>query len=305
MTSVAVIIPCYRDASTLAQALDSVRAQSRPADEIIVVNDASPETVQIEAVLRAYPEVRYLQNPENAGLAATRNNGLRASTCDVVSFLDADDQLHPDKLKLQLSVLETDPDGAVTCGVRLFAQRGATAPEALPTGRLPVAVFRRSSALLFRNRLTGAALMARRDLLLKYGPYDPVLRSCEDFDLWLRLLEHQVTVRKICLPLYGYYVNPQGLSKSYRNISSWELTVLGKHFAATGQGRPKRLFESLVYAVWLSKHLVRAARASDDVLRATTLQQADRLVRHRLLAKPFAALARSGFFSLLTRRSGA
>ena len=57
---VSVVIPCYKDAGTLARALDSVLGQSRPVDEIIVVNDASPESREIEAVMGGYPQVRYI-----------------------------------------------------------------------------------------------------------------------------------------------------------------------------------------------------------------------------------------------------
>lgn len=297
MTTVAVIIPCFRDAATLGWAIDSVLAQSHRVDEIIVVNDASPETDAIDEVIKRYPGVVYLLNPTNQGLAATRNNGLRAAKSDVVSFLDADDQLHPDKVKLQLSILESSSLLAVTCGVSLFAKPGRCLFEAGQSTSLPVSVFQNSRALLFRNRLTGAALMIRRDLLLQHGGYDPSLRSCEDFDLWLRLLDAKVKVLKLSLPLYSYYVNPTGLSKNYRNISAWELTVLSKYFARNKTGR---LQESVVLFFWLSKHLVRASLSADTVLADTTVLNAQRLFRLKLMQKLFCMLAGRGFFSWLS-----
>lgn len=89
--------------------------QSRPADEIIVVNDASPETKEIESVLAAYPQVKYIVNATNLGLAATRNVGVRVTSADIVSFLDADDRLHPQKIELQLSLFR--PESAVSSGI--------------------------------------------------------------------------------------------------------------------------------------------------------------------------------------------
>ena len=116
---VSVVIPCYKDAHTLARALDSVLGQSRQVDEIIVVNDASPESHEIEAVMDGYPQVRYIINSQNMGLAATRNVGVEMATGDVISFLDADDQLHPQKIEFQCSILK---DGsAVSCDSVRFA----------------------------------------------------------------------------------------------------------------------------------------------------------------------------------------
>lgn len=294
VTTVSVIIPCFRDAATLGWAIDSVLAQSHRVDEIIVVNDASPETEAIEDVIRRYPEVRYLVNPINEGLAATRNNGLRAAKSDVVSFLDADDQLHPEKIKLQLALLESDFPVAVTCSVSLFDQPGPCVFEAGQSLPLSVSVFQKSRSLLFRNRLTGAALMIRRELLLKHGGYDSTLRSCEDFDLWLRLLDAKVKVIKLQLPLYSYYVNPTGLSKNYRNISVWELTVLAKYFAGNKMGR---WLESVVLFFWLSKHLVRASLSADTVLAELTVLNAQRLFRLRFMMHLFCTLASSGVLS--------
>lgn len=294
VTTVAVIIPCFRDAATLGWAIDSVLAQSHRVDEIIVVNDASPETEAIESVIRRYPEVMYLVNPRNEGLAATRNNGLRAAKSDVVSFLDADDQLHPEKIKRQLALLESDFPVAVTCSVSLFNQPGPCVFEAGQSLPLSVTVFQKSRSLLFRNRLTGAALMIRRELLLKHGGYDATLRSCEDFDLWLRLLDAKVKVIKLQLPLYAYYVNPTGLSKNYRNISAWELTVLTKYFAGNKMGK---WLESVVLFFWLSKHSVRASLSADVELAEMTVLNARRLFRLRSMVYLFCTLADSGVFS--------
>lgn len=298
MTTVAVIIPCFRDAATLGWAIDSVLAQSHRVNEVIVVNDASPETEAIEAVLECYPEVRYLVSQTNQGLAATRNIGLLAAKSDVVSFLDADDQLHPEKIRLQLSVLKNDLSVAVTCDVSLFDQPGPRAFDAGQSGRLSVSFFENSKSLLFRNKLTGAALMARRELLLEHGGYDASLRSCEDFDLWLRLLDAKVKVIKLSLPLYSYYVNPAGLSKNYRNISSWELAVLTKYFS---RNKVSRLYESIVLFFWLSKHFARASLSADAELAEMTILNAQRLFRLKFMARLFCLLSGSGFFTLLAK----
>lgn len=300
LNSVAVIIPCYRDANTLARALDSVRAQTHGVNEVIVVNDASPETAAIEQVLTNYPEVIYKKNQTNIGLAATRNVGVDLSTSDIVSFLDADDQLHPQKIELQLALCAGEV--AVTCGVR----RVSTACECAMISRFKGGDIEtktvKKARFLFRNSLTGAALMIRRDIFLRMGGYDSSLRSCEDFDLWLRLISSRIKVISIDCPLYFYYYNPHGLSNNFRNISRWELIVLNKHLTAG-------FWTSIVLCVWLGKHVVRARWTRDNVLLDETFENANCFVHPQWLAKLFVWFAKRlpmTFVSLVSRgRNGA
>src|SRR4029450_1113854 len=89
---VSVVIPCYRQAHFLTEAIASALRQSYSNLEIIVVDDGSPDNT--EEVVRRFPGVRYIRQ-RNQGLAAARNAGVRASTGDFVIFLDADDRLVP------------------------------------------------------------------------------------------------------------------------------------------------------------------------------------------------------------------
>lgn len=258
---VSVVIPCYKDARTLARALDSVLGQSRPVDEIIVVNDASPESREIEAVLGCYPEVRYIINSQNMGLAATRNVGVEKATGEVISFLDADDELHPQKIQLQLDLYR--PDCAVACGVVRIADERGTDRVVSYSGVLKYSEVRDSSKLIRRNNLTGASLLISRELFLSHGGYDADLRSCEDFDLWLRLLDAGVTVFKIDMPLYLYRINAGGLSRNFFNISYWELMVVRKYLARCCQRGVSMKGEGMTLFIWLFKHFVRYEQCRD------------------------------------------
>ena len=110
---VSVIIPCFKNSSTLSEAIDSVLAQSYPVNEIIVVNDCSPETPEINSIINSCPSVRSGVNSRNIGLAASRNVGANLSTSELLRFLDADDLLHPHKIELQCSIYT--PGIAVSC----------------------------------------------------------------------------------------------------------------------------------------------------------------------------------------------
>lgn len=294
MKLVAVVIPCYRDAATLRDALASVYAQTYSVDEVVVVNDCSPETEAIEIVLRDFPGVVYIKNKNNIGLAASRNVGVHASTCDVVSFLDADDVLHPQKIEIQLRVF--DAGAAVSCKVRRFGGGLKDEHVVRYNDKYKTKEYADSREIILRNHLTGAALLISRELLLSVGGYDERLRSCEDFDLWLRLLDAGVKVKLISLPLYFYRINESGLSKNYTNISYWELQVLRKYFKRHARGGLDSPQDSRIWAFWLIKHLLRFELSLSDELRRETRKNIALLEKFPFLAISLMAIDKSRLF---------
>ena len=270
---VSVVIPCFRNAATISRALDSVNAQTRTVNEIIVVNDASPESLEIEHVLTGYPDVVYVKNPVNVGPSASRNVGLSKASGDVIAFLDADDEYHPQKIAIQLMLLT--PESVVTCRTRRFAApvpRGSLVVYDMPA---PTRVVNRIGAQVVRNTLPGAALMAHRGLLQRFGGYDETLRAGEDFDLWLRLLHAGMVVNVVELPLYLYYVNDNGLSRNWLSISAWELEVLKRHALRTGhKGVADNWYWATIWTWWLLKHLLRAEAVASRELAAQAIKNA-------------------------------
>src|SRR4051794_29900976 len=100
--TVAVIIPTFNHAHFLADAIGSVLAQTRAADEIIVVDDGS--TDDPAAVVAEFREVRFIRQ-NNRGLSAARNTGLASCATRYVVFLDADDRLLPIALQAGLACI--------------------------------------------------------------------------------------------------------------------------------------------------------------------------------------------------------
>src|ERR1700674_2741300 len=95
-TKTSVVICAHNYARFLPRCLESVLSQSRPADEVIVVDDGS--TDQTPAVVSSFPAVRYIRQ-NNAGKAVAFNRGFDSSEGDLICHLDADDYWLPDKLK--------------------------------------------------------------------------------------------------------------------------------------------------------------------------------------------------------------
>ncbi len=115
-----VIIPTYNNASTLARSLDSVLAQTRPAHEIIVVDDGSTDGAR--EVAAAYGDRVIYHYQANAGVSAARNAGARMATGSWLAFLDADDTFTPDRLALHAEWIERDPDLDFLLGDQDFLQ---------------------------------------------------------------------------------------------------------------------------------------------------------------------------------------
>lgn len=106
--AVSVIIPVFNGAQYLAEAIDSALGQTRPPDEIVVVDDGSTDG-SADIALRRGPPVRLVQQA-NAGLSAARNRGVREATGDILAFLDADDLWIARKLERQLDVFARAPE---------------------------------------------------------------------------------------------------------------------------------------------------------------------------------------------------
>jgi glycosyltransferase involved in cell wall biosynthesis len=106
-TTISVIIPTYNNAHFLGEAIRSVRAQTRPADEVIVVDDGS--TDRTAAVLEAHADarLRVIRQPRG-GVSSARNRGLDAARGDFIAFLDADDRWLPEMLAKQAALLEAE-----------------------------------------------------------------------------------------------------------------------------------------------------------------------------------------------------
>lgn len=121
---VSVIIPVRNQGRYLAEAIESVIAQTRPAHEIIIVDDGSTDNTP-QVVRRYAAHVRYLRQP-GRGAPAARNHGAALATGDVLAFLDADDVWLPDKLAAQLTVLEVRPEvDIVFCHMEQFVSEDA------------------------------------------------------------------------------------------------------------------------------------------------------------------------------------
>ena len=298
MQKVSVIIPCYQDALTLAKAINSVVQQTRRVDEIIVVNDCSPQTPLIDVIVAQFSSVVYVKNSINKGLAATRNIGVKKSTGDVLSFLDADDEYHPQKIEFQLKLLEKN--NVLTCAYqRIATDRLAKVPINF-VGKVPSTLFTSAESLVWRNRLTGAAMMIHRETFNRMGGYNEEFRSSEDFDFWLRLLELRIPVVNIRLPLYLYLTNEQGLSRNYPNISQYEWIVVCSYLTRRRErGVISQQQEGLIRLLYLVRQFYRYELCLDQGLLELASSNLEQLKPWRLATVVLHSLRASKLIKLM------
>lgn len=178
MTTVSVVIPVRNGAVFLSEAIESAIDQSRPPDEIVVVDDGSTdESAQVAA---SFDGVRVLRRPPE-GVAAARNAGVAASGAEIIAFLDADDLWVADKLEVQVDQFSRRPELDCSFGrEELFLAPGASPPPwVVENGGLSAA----------GGRALASTLVIRRRAWQRVGPMNAGLAHAEDTDWLLRGLE--------------------------------------------------------------------------------------------------------------------
>ncbi len=264
--TVTVVVTTYQHAHWIGAALASVTAQTRPVDEVVVVDDGS--TDDPAAVVAQWPGV-VLVRQENRGLSAARNTGLRAATSSHVLFLDADDLLTPVAVAAGLHCAARHAGAAFVYGAHRRVDgegRPLGGRRYSPAGTEPRATLLRGNAVAMH-----ATALYRRDVLLAAGGFDEGLRRCEDYDLYLRLArDHPVASHPVETALYRWH--GQNMSSRAAGMLTTVLAVHARH--RPGPAEPADLH-----------------RAWDDGERAWRDHYAREVLEQRGVRRPRAALA--------------
>ncbi|MFT4088573.1 MAG: glycosyltransferase family 2 protein, partial [Gordonia sp. (in: high G+C Gram-positive bacteria)] len=215
MVTVGVVIPMYRCADYVRGCLESVLAQTRPVDQIVLVDDrGEDETVDVAVDFlteRGTPFDLVVQ-PENGGLGRARNTGLAALDTDLVCFLDSDDQVEPTFVEALLSALEAaDADFAVCRTSRVDLDGRQLQVDEDPVAE-PVLTGPDYARELLRGSAKGYACtkLFRRELLGDRPWAED--QAYEDMAPCVRLALVADRVALVDEPLYRYLYRPGSLS---------------------------------------------------------------------------------------------
>lgn len=253
-----VIIPSFNSAQYLPDAVKSVMIQTYPAVECIVVDDGSsdntPEVLKTLSTL--YPRLKVTLKV-NGGLSSARNKGMRVSRGNVISFLDADDLLLPDKIERQVAYLENHSEVSLVYGDYLIVSE-LLKPMALFTAAIPeeIALL---DAFCYRNWFNPLAPLLRREMIEATGPFDEELKAAEDWDYWIRCAA--VGQFAYLAGAVGLYRQHEGqIHLDYLRMRRACLQVAGKQFRHNRKRMRSALAAiDLTYAKHLWKQRKRAA----------------------------------------------
>ncbi|HET8823549.1 MAG TPA: glycosyltransferase family A protein [Terriglobales bacterium] len=183
---VSVVIPAYRCAQYIVQGIESVLNQSFSNHEILVVNDGSPDTAELEAALSPYAgRIRYFKQ-STKGPSGARNTGIRNAFGKYVAFLDGDDYWTPDHLAKNIGILERDPTLALVYCDCILVKNGQPYSRVFYVQNQPSTVTF-ETLLLQSSTISTSSVVVSRETILAAGGFDEALYRCEDFDMWLRL----------------------------------------------------------------------------------------------------------------------
>jgi glycosyltransferase involved in cell wall biosynthesis len=201
-TSVSVLLPVHQgvEPEVFRQALDSVLDQTRPADEIVVVEDG-PIPESVEAVLSAaalrHPELLRIRLETNQGAGVANQAGLVAASGEWIAKMDADDISKRDRFERQL--VELHRSGADVCGTSMLEfdgeARNLIARREVPLDHGSIARRMRSN-----NPFNHPTVMYRRTLALSSGGY-PEMRLMQDYVLFARMLGAGARMMNMSEPL--------------------------------------------------------------------------------------------------------
>lgn len=184
MPLISVVLPVYNSEKYISEAVQSILNQTLPDFELIIINDASTDGT-VQALKRFTDKRIWLVNNEvNLGLVKTLNKGLDLATGEFIARMDADDVAHPLRFQKQIDYLRrhTDVDvcgtWAYTFGSNNYVRQPAEKHENI------------KAHLLFINEIIHPTLMIRRGSLLHHnGRFNEAFVKCEDYELWINLID--------------------------------------------------------------------------------------------------------------------
>lgn len=206
---ISVIMPAYNAERFIAKAIESVLGQEKVYLELIIIDDASVDgTSEVVRTYQNDKRIVYLRNPENYGVAKSRNLGLQKAKGDYVAFLDADDWWQKDKLVRQLELLIHR--GAVLCYTsrELYGDDGKSLKKIVHVKESLT-----YQQLLHSNSIACSSVLIKRDVALEF----PMLHDeyHEDYMVWLRCLEKYGIAYGLDEPLLCYRMSQDGKSRNH------------------------------------------------------------------------------------------
>lgn len=286
---VSVIIPAYRAAEFISEALLSVARQTFGNWEVIVVedgtNDGTAEIVGAFAREHAGRRIVYHPQMPNRGVGPTRNAAMQLAQGAYFAFLDHDDYWQPEHLADALARLDATGADVAFCDAVMFDSR--TKEKIGNWGPTPEELGDLVRGLYARNFIAPSTVVMRREVVSAVGPFDedPGVQSCEDHDYWLRAAEKRMRFCYLPRPTCWYRkMTPTAATAQLSRMFERDLRVLNKHrhYPLTPNAERHQARSTLL--ALHGEHLLRQSRpAGIKLLLRAWLEQPHSLIRLRRL----------------------
>lgn len=224
--AVSVILTTYNGASRgyLEEAIKSVLLQSYPRFDLIIIDDGSTDdTAKVCSKYLEDPRLHY-HYQKNRGLAAARNSGITLSPNEFICFLDDDDVYEKEKLKKQIDFFmqpSHQKTAMVYTGLHYIDEQGALLGKKTHTANGDI-----YEHLFYGNTICApSSCMIKKSVLDKVGFFREELKSCEDYDLWLRLAKHY-PIYSLDECLVQYRIHRNKMSTNLETMHTFQEYVL-------------------------------------------------------------------------------
>jgi glycosyltransferase involved in cell wall biosynthesis len=229
---VTVIIPVYNRAHLIDEAVDSVKAQTWKHLDVVVVDDGSSDdsAAIVERRARDDRSIRVIRQA-NGGPSSARNAGLRATTSRLVTFLDSDDVMVPERIEAQLSKLRRHPEADGVIGIeQIEVADGVTPPRWVralpPADQVP--------------RYYNMSVLLDRSWLDRIGGFDESVHVGEDIDLMVRLRRAGARIDTLDQVVVRRRIHGDNLIYREDEVDSSMLQAIHRHLTAVRPDGPSK-----------------------------------------------------------------
>lgn len=211
MRRVSIIMPCYNDGAYIKEAVASVRAQTYPDIELVIVDDGSNDPNTLNVLEELKEEGACLLRTNQLRPAGARNAGISAASGEYILPLDSDDLIEPTYIEKAVEVLDSSEKiGVVYCHANLFGEQ--TGPWELPDYSL--------DKMLLDNIVFVTALFRKEDWCKVGGYRTTMVHGMEDYDFWLAILELGREIHQLPETLFHYRIKPVSRTTRFQDDPS-------------------------------------------------------------------------------------
>lgn len=243
--TVSILMPVYKTAPYLREAMDSILSQTFTDYELIVLDDCSPDNAGEIMDTYSDPRIVRYKGEKNVGLSNILNVGIEMARGKYIARMDSDDLSYPDRLRIQVEYLESHPDiDLVSVGMQLFGAKDDVwvrepNPEKVKINALFHSPILHASSMWRRERFEENGLRFRQEMV-----------PSEDYDLWTRALVKGLKLVNLRQVLYKYRIHPTQATTRTDLTAEKDRIVQQNYLRATLPSLSERRRESFPDKMW-------------------------------------------------------